>query len=425
MVERRKPITVHEAIENTMKFARTGSVHHVPIEECQGRFLGEDLIADHNVPPFDRSPYDGFAVRAEDTETASSGNPITFSVIGGIGAGSIFTNTVENMQAVRIMTGAQIPEGTNAVLSFESVEEKMEKGKAGFVVHQPVQPGDNIVFIGEDTTKGSTLVQKGTYITSGIVALLATFGYQRVPVSEQPKVGIIATGSELLDIAEELQPGKIRNSNAYMVHAQVERAGGKATYLGKFEDDVNTCYIQMSSALEQVDILITTGGVSVGDFDYLPDIYERMGANVLFNKVAMRPGSVTTIAEKDGKLLFGLSGNPSACYVGFELFCRPIIRHYLHSTEPFLNRIHATLGVDFLKTNVVDRFVRGYLSYKDGEVIAIPDGLDKSNAISSLAKANVLIWLPKGTEGYKEGSKVEALMLEDQDGMTWTAFSEA
>ena len=168
-----------------------------------------------------------------------------------------------------------------------------------------------------------------------------------------------------------------------------------------------------------MDFVITTGGVSVGDFDYLPAIYDELGANVLFNKIAMRPGSVTTVAEKNGKLLFGLSGNPSACYVGFELYVRPIIRAFLHVNKPFLKREMALLGADFPKTDPFDRFVRGHLSYQNGKLVATPIGLDQSNVVSSLAEANILIVLPGGTNKYRQGKEVDILLLEDQEGTTY------
>ena len=149
-----------------------------------------------------------------------------------------------------------------------------------------------------------------------------------------------------------------------MIEAQTRRSGAEPVYLGKLMDDLDECYEAIKNALTNVDFLITTGGVSVGDYDYLPEIYERLGANVLFNKVAMRPGSVTTVAEYKGKLLFGLSGNLSACYVGFELFVRPIVRSYLSSDKPHLQKVTANLGKDFLKPNPFTRFVRGKLSFR-------------------------------------------------------------
>ncbi|OZM56613.1 molybdopterin molybdenumtransferase [Lottiidibacillus patelloidae] len=422
VVERRKPIKVKEAIERVMNFAINGGKDFISIEQANGHFLGEDLVADHDVPLFNRSPYDGFTFKSTDTENVSSENPVLLQVIGEIGAGSVFTETVKNCQAVRIMTGAQIPAGCDAVVMLERTQEINQDGKTFIQLKQSFKSGDNISYKGEDTKKGTVLAEKGTFITPGVIALLATFGYKQVPVSKKPKVGVIATGSELLQIDEPLQPGKIRNSNAYMICAQIERAGGLPIYLGQFNDNLETCFTQVQEALDKVDFLITTGGVSVGDYDYLPAIYEKLKADVLFNKVGMRPGSVTTIAEKDGKLMFGLSGNPSACYVGFELFTRPVIRTFLHCKQPFLKSETALLGVDFPKPNPFDRFVRGHLTFKDGKLLATPVGLDKSSSVSSLAMTNVLIVLPAGSRGYEEGMEVKAILLEDQYGTSYQSF---
>jgi len=405
-----------------MEYARPGDVRYVPIEESYGHFLGEDVTADHQVPPFDRSPYDGFAIRSEDTLHASSKEPISLEVIGAIGAGDVFEGTVGPKQAVRIMTGAQIPDGCDAVIKFESVRESEANGQTTIEIKRKLQSGDNISVAGEDTKEGAILEPKGTYINPGVVAVLATFGYKHVPISKQPTIGMIATGSELLDVGEELQPGKIRNSNAYMVYSQIKRAGGEPLYLGKFKDDFSTCYEQVKDALKKVDFLITTGGVSVGDYDYLPAIYEKLGASVLFNKVGMRPGSVTTVAQLNGKLLFGLSGNPSACYVGFELFARPVIRTYLHSPSPLMKEATATLGADFPKPNPFDRFVRGHLSFENGKLTATPVGLDKSSAVTSLGAADILIFLPAGTRGYTKGMEVAIILLEDQEGMSMASL---
>ncbi|MGG4166208.1 gephyrin-like molybdotransferase Glp [Rossellomorea vietnamensis] len=419
-MERRTPIKVEEAIEYLLKYKKKGAVETVEIEKASGRFLGENLFADHDVPLFDRSPYDGFAIRAEDTTYASKENPVSMEVVSEIGAGSVYNQPIKENQAVRIMTGAPIPEGASAVVMLELVKNHEENGRAYITINRPYKEGDNISFRGEDTKKGTILAEKGTYINPGIVALLATFGYKEVPVSRKPKVGVLATGSELLEIDEPLVPGKIRNSNSYMVLSQIERAGGEGIFLGQLSDDFDLCFGHVENALQQVDFLITTGGVSVGDYDYLPDIYKKLGAKVLFNKVGMRPGSVTTVAEKDGKLLFGLSGNPSACYVGFELFVRPVIRFYLQCPHLFVRREEAVLGKDFPKPNPFTRFVRGEMTYSGGSVFASPAGLDKSGVVSSLASANVLIVLPSGTRGYEEGMRVHVLLLEDQQGSDLT-----
>ncbi len=412
MIEKRDAISVEEAVHRVMQYAHVGGTEKVAIHEAYGRFLGEDLIATYDIPFFDRSAFDGYAVRSQDLETASRENPVTLEVVGAIGAGSIHEAEVKAGQTVRIMTGAPIPKGCDAVVMLELVVEQENK----IVVKRSIKKGENISFTGEDTKKGTILAAKGTRINPGITALLATFGYAEVTVAKKPTVGVMATGSELLRIEEPLEPGKIRNSNGYMILSQIERAGGKPVNLGQFTDDLEVCYENMKEAISKVDFLITTGGVSVGDFDLLPELYERLGAKVLFNKVRMRPGSVTTIAEKDGKLLFGLSGNPSACYVGFELFARPVIQTFLHSSNPFVRKVKAFLGIDFPKPNPFDRFVRGHLTYSEGKLVAKPSGLDKSNVVSSLAAANALIRLPGGTRGFQKGMEVEVLLLEDQEG---------
>ncbi|MGN7403390.1 molybdopterin molybdotransferase MoeA [Cytobacillus praedii] len=419
MVEIRTPIPVSEAVERVMRFARFGEVEEIMLDQVYGRHLGEELIADHNVPHFDRSNYDGYAIRSEDSQTASTDNPVVFEVIEEIGAGYVVTKEPKPFQAVRIMTGAQMPNSCDTVVLLELTKEYEKDGKKYMSIDRNFQTGDNISFKGEDVKQGNAIVPKGIYINPGIQALLATFGYNQVPVAKKPLIGIYATGTELLDVHEELESGKIRNSNTYMVHAQIERVGAIPNYFGKLADNFEDCYKAILNGINQVDILITTGGVSVGDFDFLPAIYEKLGARVLFNKIAMRPGSVTTVAELNGKLLFGLSGNPSACYVGFELFVRPIIKTLFGSKKPHLKKVRAMLQADVAAPNSFTRFVRSYVSFSEMGLQVIPAGFDKSSMVSTLAKANALMVLPGGLEGFKEGSVVDVLLLEDVEGSEW------
>ncbi|RDZ11007.1 molybdopterin molybdenumtransferase [Priestia megaterium] len=414
MLESRTPISIPEAIEKVMTYKRKGSIERVSITESYGRYLGEDIIADQNVPHFNKSLYDGFAVRAQDCAGVSSEHTVEFEVVGEIGAGSVFEEEVKPFQAVRIMTGAQVPHSCDAVVMLEVTTSYEKEGKTYMALSRRASKWEHIALKGEETKKGDVLVSKGTRINPGVTAFLATFGYADVAVVKQPVVGVLTTGSELLDVNEPLEPGKIRNSNSYMALAQIVRSGGIPKYLGKLEDDFDRCYEAVEKALEEVDILLTTGGVSVGDYDYLPAIYEKLGANVLFNKIAMRPGSVTTVAERNGQLLFGLSGNPSACYVGFELFVRPIVRSFLHSPAPHLHKTKAVLNGRFKEPNAFTRMVRGEILDEGGKLVVTPVGMDKSGAISSLAAANALIVLPGGEHGYDNGIEVDVLHLEKE-----------
>ncbi|SNT05319.1 molybdopterin molybdochelatase [Bacillus sp. OK838] len=419
MVDRRTPISIAEAVEKVMKHKLGVEVELIPLEESQDRFLAQDITATNDVPHFNRSPYDGFTLRSRDTVEGAINNPLEFEVVEELAAGMVSTIPVQKNQVARIMTGAQMPAGCDAVIMLELTKEFEKDGKKYISFKRSLKEGENVSFQGEDAKKGDLLVKKGTAINPGIIGLLATFGYAEVPVAKKPVVGLFATGSELLDVNEPLQPGKIRNSNSYALSAQIRRAGGEVRFYGKLKDEFELSYEAISTALEEVDLLITTGGVSVGDFDLLPDIYQKVGADVLFNKVAMRPGSVTTVAVYNNKILFGLSGNPSASYVGFELFARPIIRTMLFSEHPHLRKETAQLAEDFLKPNPFSRLLRTRLFYESGRLKVIPSGVDKSNITTSLAGANSLTVLPGGTRGFQTGDIVDVLLLDDQEGSKW------
>ncbi|CAI7726111.1 Molybdopterin molybdenumtransferase [Bacillus altitudinis] len=416
-MERRQPIPVEEAVKKVHQFQKHGQVEWVPLKNSLGRWIAEDILADHDVPAFDRSPYDGFALRAEDTKEASSEHPVEFEVIDHIGAGIVSAKTIGPFQAIRIMTGAKIPKGANVVIMLELTKTFEKDGKSMMSLKRPLKKGDNISRQGEETLKGNVMIKKGSKVTPGVTAILATFGYAVVPVVKKPVIGIISTGTELLQVSDAMVDGKIRNSNLSMVYAQVLEAGGEPLDLGGVSDDFDQSYEAVKAALSKVDMLITTGGVSVGDFDFLPAIYEKLGAEVLFNKVAMRPGSVTTVAAlSNGQLLYGLSGNPAACFVGFELFVKPIIYKWCLKENPFPVFAEAKLTHDFPKANPFTRFVRASLDFAGSQLSVTPTGLDKSSAVTSIAHADCFIVLPGGTRGFSAGDQVSVLLFHHEGG---------
>lgn len=412
----RKPIPVKEAVQRVVSTAKPLATETVPLEKASGRILAEPIVAEHDVPPFNRSAFDGYAIRAEDSNGASEQTPVTFRMIGEIAAGDVAHRPIGQGEAYRIMTGAQLPEGANAIVMLEDTETTKE----GFTITKRFQPNDNISFQGEDAQKGDVQIPKGALIHAGTVALLATFGYANVRVTKRPVVSLLATGTELLDVADPLEPGKIRNSNGPMLQAQLERLGLTCKSFHMMEDDLEKCTEVVREAVAISDIVITTGGVSVGDYDYLPQIYERLSAKVLFNKVMMRPGSVTTVAKIDDTFLFGLSGNPSACFTGFELFTRPAIYTMMGCNAPYLPRMKATLGEDFTKSNPFTRFIRASWEMTETGPVAVPAGFNKSSAVSSIARGNCIIVLPSGSSGYKKGMEVDILLLGQEQGVdTW------
>ncbi|GAF14786.1 LOW QUALITY PROTEIN: molybdopterin biosynthesis protein MoeA [Bacillus sp. JCM 19045] len=423
MVEKRQPIQIDEAINKVMQHPLSPKEESVPLLESVGRSLAVNLYATHSVPPFNRSPYDGFAIKSEDTVHASRNLPVFLKVVGEIGAGFVFNRTVRNGEAVRIMTGAKI---LMAVMQLSCWKSVREHGSEQIELVRSIKANDNISFKGEDTKEGALISKAGTSIHPGIIAQLATFGYSEVPFFGSRELGYLATGSELLDVHQKLEPGKIRNSNAYMVAAQVMRAGAVPIVYGKLPDDLEACLAMITDQMDDVDVMITTGGASVGDYDLVPEFINRLHAKTLFNKVAMRPGSVTTAANLNGKMLFGLSGNPGACYVGFELFVKPLIRKALGTEQIHHAKSKGVLGADFLKPNPFTRIIRGRLEEENGQHVLFPSGLDKSGSVISLAEAEVFIILPAGTRGFERGMEVDFLLLEDQKGSeeTWKTFSK-
>ncbi|MDY5059621.1 molybdopterin molybdotransferase MoeA [Staphylococcus simulans] len=407
-VEKRNPIAVKEAIKRVVAQEFRTETKQVPLNDSLGYVLSEDIVATYEFPRFNKSPYDGFALRSEDTKGASGDNRIEFEVIDHIGAGSVSDKTVGPNQAVRIMTGAEIPAGADAVVMLEQTRED----EHSFTIRKAFEHNENVSLKGEETEVGDVVLKEGQRINAGAIAVLATFGYTEVPVRRLPSAAIIATGSELLDVGDELEPGKIRNSNGPMIQGLLNQFGLDCEVYKIQEDDFDSSLAVVKEALASHDMVITTGGVSVGDFDYLPAIYKEIGAEVLFNKVQMRPGSVTTVAVANNQYLFGLSGNPSACYTGFELFVKPAVLNMMGAIERFPQVVKATLMEDFKKANPFTRFIRAKATLNGLQTTVVPSGFNKSGAVVAIAHSNAMIMLPSGTRGFEKGYTVDVILTE-------------
>ncbi|MBF0812159.1 molybdopterin molybdotransferase MoeA [Staphylococcus xylosus] len=409
-VEKRNPIPVREAIERVVSQDIYTKQIEVPLENSVNYILAEDIVATYEIPRFNKSPYDGFALRSRDTEGASGDHRITFTVVDHIGAGSVSEKEVGPFEAVRIMTGAEMPKGADAVVMLEQTVEDEQS----FTIRKSFTAYENVSLKGEETQIGDTVLNKGQQINPGAIAVLATYGYTQVKVFDKPSIGVIATGSELLEVGDDLEPGKIRNSNGPMIVALSQKFNLDVASYQIQEDDLKSSIQVVKDAMSKHDIVITTGGVSVGDFDYLPQIYDEINAEVLFNKIAMRPGSVTTVAVADGKYLFGLSGNPSACFTGFELYVKPAVLHMMGATAVYPQIIQATLMEDLTKANPFTRFVRATATFNGKSMTVVPSGFNKSGAVVAIAHSNAMIMLPGGTRGYQKGYTVDVILTESQ-----------
>ncbi|MED1783801.1 molybdopterin molybdotransferase MoeA [Brevibacillus fortis] len=408
---RRNAVQVVEAQHRIEQHLNLLGVEEVSLENAYSRTLAEDMIAPDNMPHFRRSGMDGFAIMSSSTRGASPESPVLLEVIDNIPCGALPTKEISPTTASRIMTGAMVPEKADAVIMLEMTEDFEEQGKTYISIRKEILPGQNLTPIGHEIKEGECVLQKGTEILAGETALLATFGFSRVKVYRRPTIAIFATGSELLPVDASLCPGKIRNSNSYMLAAQIREAGGIPLLMGSIPDDPDQAQTLILKAFSAADFVITTGGVSVGDYDILVDIFEKWEGKVLFNKVAMRPGSPTSAGVWNDQFLFALSGNPGACFVGFELFVRPVILGMQGIQHRYMREITAFLGEDFKKVNAYPRYVRGKSYVIDGKVFVKPVGMDQSSVTVSIRDSDCLIKIPPGGKGMLQGELVCALML--------------
>ncbi|HEX7057162.1 MAG TPA: gephyrin-like molybdotransferase Glp [Bacilli bacterium] len=408
---RRKAIQPEAAWEKIAACVQQLETIEVALAEAEGMHLAENVIAPAPLPHFARSGMDGFAIRSADIQTASSEHPVLLEVIDNIPCGAAPNKAVLPGTAARTMTGAMVPDGADAVIMLEMTEERNKDGKAYIAVRRSIAKGDNVSLAGSEIAQGELLMEAGRRIGAGEISLLAAFGYSRVKVHRRPVVAVLSTGTELLEVAEPLVPGKIRNSNAPMLAALIREEGGVARLAGKIPDDLAQAKRKLAELFGQADLVITTGGVSVGDYDIMTDLFNEWSGTMLFNKVAMRPGSPTTVGVLHKKLLFALSGNPGACHAGFKLFVLPALRGMQGQKQPQLPIVDAYLAADYPKVNGFRRYLRGRFQYQNGQIFVVPIGSDKSSVMVSIKDAECLIMIPPGGTGMRAGDPVQAIML--------------
>ncbi|HML32003.1 molybdopterin molybdotransferase MoeA [Sporomusa sphaeroides] len=378
----------------------------VPLQNCYKRILAEDIVSDMDFPPFNRSPLDGYAVRMADIRRATPENPVFLNQIDYIPAGALPSKTVTAGEATRIMTGAPIPDGADAVVRLEDT--CVRNGLIG-IMH-PDMAAQNICSKGEEISSGETVLSKGTCLEEGALALLAMLGHPSPLVYEMPKVGILATGSELVSVSDTLEPGKIRDSNSYMLFARVCKAGGAPVLLGHVKDDINVM-IQKLHDNPGLPVYITTGGASVGDYDLMEELFKRMQIPILFERVAIKPGMPILAGLWNGSLLIALSGNPAACSVSFEVLLRPLLRKLAGYKILEYPRMKVRLAGEFKKTSPVRRFVWARWFVQEGMFFAEPVGYQGNGMIKSTLKANVLLDIPANSKALLNGAELEALIL--------------
>jgi molybdopterin molybdotransferase len=404
-------VSVEEAQKILLDVAVPVKASTAPLTCASGRVLGRDVIARCNVPAFEKSAMDGYAVMAGDTRSACDSWRVSLRVVEEIRAGIVARNVVLPGTTIKVQTGAPIPEGADAVIKYEDVD------RNGDVIFIPLtlKPGENVVPVGEDVKQGDIIAHEGTMITPPMVGVFAGLGMNRVPVFRKVRIAITSTGDELLHPSEKPQPGKIYNRTFFALAARCRDLGAVPVDMGISPDEVEATAIRIADAIEVSDVVITTGGVSVGDFDVVEDALVRAGARILLRGVAMKPGSPMIAAVKGDKIIIGLSGNPGAALTNFELVVVPLIKALIGLRQIFPPKFEGTMVDTFPKSSPQRRFLRGRLHRKDGKDFIKLTGAQTNGVLMSMIDYNVLIDVPAGSGPVTFGQQISGFLVGSVD----------
>jgi len=398
-------IGVEEALRTILDNIVVLPPQEVELLEAAGLVLAEDVVSPVDLPPFHNSAMDGFAVRAADLSGASEASPVSLRVLEDLPAGYVAKSKVEPGTAIRIMTGAPIPEGADSVVMVERTEQEGELVR----VNAPVNDGENVRYRGEELGEGEPALARGVTLGPAQIGLLAAIGRGTVKAIRRPVVGILSTGDEVVEVGEPLAPGKIRNSNSYSLAAQVIEAGAVPKRLGIARDTQEDVTRKLGDGLE-CDALITTGGVSVGDYDMVKAVLSSLG-RMVFWKVAMRPGKPLAFGVIQGTPVFGLPGNPTSSMVSFEQFVKPAIRKMSGHVSLGRVQIEAVLEEDIRVKPKLRYFLRAVVQRRDGTYFARLAGPQGSGMLKPIAGADGLLVVPEELTEVKAGERLNVQLL--------------
>lgn len=404
-------VSLEEAQQILLQAAVPTKVSTAPLHCASGRVLGRDVTARRNVPAFEKSAMDGYAVLARDTLSACNSRRIGLRVVEEIRAGIVAKNRVLPGTTIKVQTGAPIPEGADAVIKYEDVE------RVGDTILIPLslRAGENVVPIGEDVKQGDIIARRGTMITPPMVGVFAGLGMNRVSVFRKVRIAISNTGDELLHPSEKPQPGKVYNRTFFALAARCRELGAVPVDVGISPDEVEATANRIAGGLAISDIVITTGGVSVGDFDFVEDALLRVGAGILLRGVAIKPGSPMIAAIKDDRIIIGLSGNPGAALTNFELLVVPLIKALIGLRHVLPPTFEGTMVDTFPKASPQRRFLRGRLDRKDGKDFIKLTGAQTNGVLMSMIDYNVLIDVPAGSGPVTFGQQVSGFLVGSVD----------
>ena len=400
-------IQVQEARDQILSKIKVKGVEKVSLDQALGRVLAEDIISRVNNPPLDNSAMDGYALIAEDIAAATPESPVKLEVVEEIAAGYSAKGILKPGQAMRIMTGAPIPVGANAVL----MQEDTDKDGNFILANDRADVEENIRKAGEDVQKGETVIKKGVTLSPAHIGMMAVVGRSQVAVGQRPTVAILSTGDEILELDQKPEGPQIYNSNGHMLAAQIRSAGGVPVYLGIAKDTEKDLMEKFEWALKS-DVVVSSGGVSVGDYDLVKASLQKMGQEMLFWKVAMKPGKPLAFGRIGDTPIFGLPGNPVSSFVSFEQFVRPSLKKIMGCSNLMHQTVQAKLTQTIHKKPGRLHFLSAIVSSDNGEYTVTPAGEQGSGILKSAANANGLLIFPLEEAELKEGAQVAVQLLD-------------
>lgn len=387
--------------------AATNNKEEVPLADALGRVLRQDVISDLDLPPFDRARMDGYAVRSVDVSAATPAQPVVLKEIGEAVAGQAFHGFIGVSEAVRIMTGAPVPPGADSVQKIEVIH-----AQNGLVeIQEPTKPNQNITPRGVEAKAGNLMLSAGAIITPAAAAVLASFGYAMVEVSLRPRLVLLSTGSELVEVWEKPTAAQIRNSNTFSLAGYAEAAGAEVLSAGIVRDDFTETKLAIAEAAAMADVVMLSGGVSMGDYDLVKPALVELGAEILVEKVAMHPGKPTVFAKLGETLIFGLPGNPVSVAVSFHIFARPALLKMQGASELHLPRVVAYAASNVKGAPPRRSHQPARLAIRNGLAEVEPLKWAGSSDVVAFMQADALIVVPEDRNGYEVGELVEAILL--------------
>lgn len=379
----------------------------IPLAAATGRVLQRAAVSDTDLPPFNRARMDGYAVRAADTAGATAEQPARLRAIGEVAAGQVFHQALQPGEAVRIMTGAPVPEGADAVQKIEVINVQ------GDVVEitESVVPGQFITPRGIEAKSGEIVVMAGMRITPAAASVLASFGYAQVTVAARPRLILLSTGDELVDVEQTPGPAQIRNSNTYSLAGYAAQAGAEVVSTGIVSDDFAATRQVIADAVRQADVVMLSGGVSMGDYDLVKPVLRELGAEIHVEKVAMHPGKPTVFAKLDDKVIFGLPGNPVSVAVAFHVFALPVLLKMQGATNIHLPRVRACVTQAVKGAPPRRSHQPGRIIIRDGRAEVEPLKWSGSSDLVAFMRADALIVVPEDQNRIEAGELAEVILL--------------